>query len=286
MLPGLDVLLAVLSAAFYGIAAAFQHIAAEEEPPEHSLKLSLLVNLLKHPTWWLGNLFDLLGFLFQFIALRFGPLSLVEPVAVSNLIFALEVGSILKKRRPSLMDLSAAGITSLGIGLFISAAKPQEGKGLGSFKGWLLVGVIVTLLVLLFSFLSKSRSSNKKALLLAGASGMLLGFMAASIELSAKELTRGFVHALLTPAPYMLMVTGLLGILLVQSAFQAGELRFSLPLLTVLQPFVAILIGIFIMGEKISMRSIDPALELIGIGITVVGVIILGRGTESVAKSE
>jgi len=52
--------------------------------------------------------------------------------------------------------------------------------------------------------------------------------------------------------PYALAVMGALGFVLNQRAFQAGSLPASLPTLTVVEPLVAVLVGITMLDETVS----------------------------------
>ena len=72
--------------------------------------------------------------------------------------------------------------------------------------------------------------------------------------------------------PNTLAVACIVGLLLNQSAFQAGELRWSLPVLTVLEPIVAIIIGQVLFGEHIASAAPDVAGQVVGLVAMTVGV--------------
>jgi hypothetical protein len=63
----------------------------------------------------------------------------------------------------------------------------------------------------------------------------------------------------------------------VQSAFQAGPLRWSLPTLTVVDPVVSVVIGALALGEHISTVGPAPALEIIGLIAMAYGVFLVSR---------
>jgi drug/metabolite transporter (DMT)-like permease len=67
------------------------------------------------------------------------------------------------------------------------------------------------------------------------------------------------------------------GLMLSQSAFQAGDLKWSLPALTVVEPVVAILIGQLLFGEHISFRGAAPIGEVVGLVLMGAGVVGLSR---------
>ena len=64
---------------------------------------------------------------------------------------------------------------------------------------------------------------------------------------------------------------------LTQSAFGSGVLRLSLPTLTVVQPLVAIAIGLLLLGERIDSHGLAPLFEVLGLAAMVAGVFALAR---------
>jgi glucose uptake protein GlcU len=64
---------------------------------------------------------------------------------------------------------------------------------------------------------------------------------------------------------------------LCQSAFQAGPLAESLPLLTAVDPVVSIMIGVLAFHETVGHEPGRVALEVIGTAVMIVGVLLLGR---------
>jgi len=63
----------------------------------------------------------------------------------------------------------------------------------------------------------------------------------------------------------------------VQSAFQAGPLRWSLPTLTVVDPVVSVVIGALTLGERISTVGAAPVLEIVGLAAMAWGVFLVAR---------
>jgi len=121
--------------------------------------------------------------------------------------------------------------------------------------------------------------------MLAFGSGMTFGYVAALTERTGHILDGGIGHTLATWEPYALIVGGALALLLTQSAFNAGELRLSLPTLTVAQPLVAVLIGLAMFGEPINRHGLAPVAEVIGVALVTFGVFALSR-SEMIAPPE
>lgn len=276
--PGLVsiVVLSLASAASYGLGAVFQHHAVIREPPELSLKTRLVVRLARRPLWVLGNALDGIGYAFQFLALRRGSLVLVEPLLVLSLVFALPAGAWLDHRRASLIDVSSTGVVAVGLALFLGVARPGIGHPLASGPAWLALTVIIVACCGVMVLGSRG-GNRRRAVLLAASSGTAFGYVAAVTERTGHLLDGGLVHMMTTWEPYALIAGGVGALLLTQSAFHAGELRLSLPTLTVAQPLVAVAIGLGFFGEHIDSRGPASILEVLGVVLVTIGVFVLAR---------
>jgi drug/metabolite transporter (DMT)-like permease len=271
------ILLSLASAAAYGLAAVLQHHAAIREAPELSLRAGLLVRLARRPLWLVGNVFDGVGYLFQFLALRRGSLALVEPLLVLSLVFALPVAAWLDHRRVSLTDVASTGTIAAGLALFLGTARPGAGHPHASGAGWAVLTVAIAVSCGAMALGARRGSRRRAAVLLAAGSGTAFGYVAAVTERTGHILDAGVLHTLTTWAPYALAAGGVSALLLTQSAFHAGALRLSLPTLTVAQPLVAVAIGLGFFGEHIHSRGIAPLFELFGLVLVTVGVFVLAR---------
>jgi hypothetical protein len=96
-------------------------------------------------------------------------------------------------------------------------------------------------------------------------------------EHTGRLLDGGALHALTSWAPYTLAVISISGLLLNQSAYQAGDLRLSLPVLTILEPVVAIVIGQALFGEYIASSPLAVTGEVAGLVAMALGVVALSR---------
>ena len=83
---------------------------------------------------------------------------------------------------------------------------------------------------------------------------------------------QGLKHLFTSWKPYALTAGGISGTLIDQSAYQAGPLNWSLPILTVTDPVVSIAIGAFVFGEGINVKGIAPIVEAIALVVMTIGV--------------
>ena len=85
---------ALLAAVAFAVAAVLQQAAASSVPDKQSLHPSLFLSLVRRPAWLAGAALDVASFAIQGVALAFGPLTLVQPLAdVPSLISDLQAAA-------------------------------------------------------------------------------------------------------------------------------------------------------------------------------------------------
>jgi drug/metabolite transporter (DMT)-like permease len=264
------VVFALLAALGYAAASVLQQRAAAEVGDEHSLKIGLLVRLLKRPMWLAGFAADWVAFAFQAAALATGSLLLVQPLLTTGLLFALPIGARWSGRRLRGRDWVAAIVLTVGLGVFLYEGSPTGGKDRASFAAWIpwLLGFgIAAGICVVVAWRARGTT---RALSLALATGLLYGATAALTKSSANLLGNGVVALVTAWEPYALAGVALVGMVLAQSAFQAGNLEASLPTLTVSEPIIAAMIGVGLFAERLRVHH---SWQWIVIGISVVAMI-------------
>ncbi|HZT67687.1 MAG TPA: DMT family transporter [Acidimicrobiales bacterium] len=288
------VVLAALGASVaYALASVLQQHAASRAPKSHALRMRLLVNLLGRPLWLVGILSDLAGYALQFIALGHGSLVLVQPLLVTGLLFALPLGALFAGRgMPGWREWAGAAAVCGGLALFLVVANPDAGSSTTSSMGWAIVSVGTIVPSVILVWLSRGRSGPARASLQAVAAGTVYGLAAALTKTVAHVVTDssgGFWHTVaqlaVTWQTWGVIITGLVTLMLAQSAFQAGPLGWSLPALTVVDPVVSIIIGAVAFAEPISDSPAGILLEGLGLVLLTVGVVALTRSPVVVPAS-
>lgn len=283
-IPALAILFSLAGALCYAASSILQQQAAAAQPREVSLRPGLLFRLLRSRRWMLGNVADAGGYAFQFLALREGALALVMPLFVTGLAFSILGNALFQRRRPNRKEWLGSAATVAGLGVFVGVAQPGPGNPHAGVLGWAVLFAVTGSLTAIAIALARG-TPRRRALMLSVATGILYGVTAAITEHAGNVLDGGFVHALGTWSPYVLAVVSIAGLLVNQSAYQAGDLRWSLPLLTVLEPIVAILIGQFLFGEQISSAAGARVGAVIGLVTMVIGVFWLTGAVSDVPDS-
>jgi drug/metabolite transporter (DMT)-like permease len=273
----LAVICALVSSLLYALASVLQHRAAIAQPQEKTMRLGLLARLVRSRIWLLGIVFDGGAYALQFIALGHGSLVLVQPLLVCGLLFALPLGAWLAGSHMTGRDWWGAAAVVAGLSAFLVTASPGKGHAEVANSHWLTLfaaaGVVIVALVLG----ARGGNRRRRAAFLAAAAAVNYGVTAALTKAAAALLATGITELLESWELYVLIGAGLLGMLMAQSAFQAGPLDASLPVLTVVDPIVSVLIGAFLFGEGVRSGLGASTVEGVGLVLMTVGVFALSK---------
>ena len=279
----ITVVAALCSAAASALASVLQQRAARAAPPSEAMSLRLLGDLVRRPLWLAGIAAAAAGFGFQALALAYGTLVLAQPLIVLELFFALPVVARLGHGRLGVREWSATACVIVGLALFLSVASPSGAGREPSHQGWIFtvagVGVVVGSCWLGARRLAGRRTRHPlRATLLGVGAGTLFGLLAAVLKSATSMVAdHGYLGALTSWQPYTLGVVAILGELFAQSAFQAGPLPASLPVMDALEPGVAVAIAVGAFGEHVAHSPPALAAEAVGLIIIAVGIVTLDR---------
>jgi drug/metabolite transporter (DMT)-like permease len=277
------VVAALAGAASFGSAGVLQHKATQEAPTEEPLHFHLLVDLFQIRAFRWGVLLSGLGFGLQVLALRFGPLILVQPLLVTGLLFYLGFASVLEHHRPDAIILVGAFTALVGLSVFLTVASPSAGTGSFESVAALPLGLSLVAVVALCLGVASRLRSEVRALPLAAATAVCYGVTAGLVR-SLLSSTQG-TDVLTNWQFYAALVTGPAGFLLNQNAFQTGVLgSVATATITVGDPLVSIGIGIVWLGESISTGGLDIVGEVLALALLAGGVTLLAGRAQIVAE--
>jgi drug/metabolite transporter (DMT)-like permease len=273
----LVLVLAVGAACCIGFGFVLQQNAAARAPLGDFLSWRLLLDLVRVPRWLAGIGLMVCGMVLGALALGLGEVSLVEPLLATNLLFAMalsrrQTGQSLGRQGWGGLALLAGGVTA-----FIVAGQPRGGVSVaGPMRHWLIIGAVAGVALLLTVYAKRSRLSAGPALL-ALAAGLLYGLQDALTRISGQRFSRDGLFDLVTGwEPYGVVVLGVTGLVLVQSAFETAPLRMSLPVLTAAQPLAGIVCGVGFLGDRLRTDTGALAWEAAGLAAIVAGIVALG----------
>ncbi len=279
---------ALAAAACYATASALQHHEARRSSAGNTVAVGGMVALIRRPLWLAGTVADLGGVGLHIVALGLGPVSLVQPLQVTGLLYALPLAGLLSRRRTTRGDLAAALAVVAGLALFLGLARAPGTGGTLSAATAAVLGAVTLLLLGIGTLLARTLAAPRRAALLGGLAGC--GFAVGSVLLEDLGLRRsaGGWSALVT-APGLTAVAGAVGLGVVglglsQAAFQVGTLGQALPALTVADPVLSVVLASALLGETLSLSPLAVAADLLALLLVAAGVVRLARAEDAVPE--
>ena len=263
----------------FAVSAVLQQRVAHAAPDSASLRFRLLLDLLRRPLWLAGMASLIAGYCLQALALAFGTVSLVEPLVVTELVFALPLATRSEHRRPGRREWLGAGCVVGGVAMFLIGASPGGGHPDPEFVTWVLMILPVAVVVAALIAAARGPRSPRRAALLAAAAGISFGLLALFTKNITYLLKFGVTTVLSAWQLYALIGIGVVSFLFAQSAYQAASLQSSLPVIDALEPTVAVLLAAGAFGERISHDAVSLTLEALGGAVALGGVFMLGRSS-------
>ncbi|MET7646154.1 DMT family transporter [Streptomyces sp. NPDC005426] len=273
----LVLVLSVSAACCLGFGFVLQQAAARRAPKSDYLSPRLLLDLMRVRSWMAGIGLMVCGMVLGALALGKGEVSVVEPLLATNLLFAMALSRHRTGQRLGRQGWAGLWLLAGGVAAFLVAGEPKGGQAVSSpLRHWLVIGGVVGLALLLTAFAKRSRSGVSPALL-AVAAGLLYGLQDALTRVTGERFSEGGWAGLFTSwQPYAVLVLGVTGLILVQSAFETGPLRMSLPALTAAQPLAGIACGIGFLGDQVRTDTGALAGQAAGLAAIVAGIVLLG----------
>jgi hypothetical protein len=277
--------LAIIAAILFAVGTVAQQRSAATVPDGTARGLGLIKVLVRRRLWWLGFLGDGAGYVVQAAALGVGSLLLVQPLLVTTLLFALPLGTRWAGRPLARSDVAWAGVLAVALAVFVVSGDPTEGVDRAAIQDWLPAGSVLAGLLAAGLLASARSRGTTRAVLLAGCAALCYGVAAAVTKGVVDSLGDGIVVLLTAWETYLLIGMSVLGTLLQQSAFQAGQLGASLPTMIVGEPVVAVAIGALVLQEELRADGAEWLLIAVLVMVMTAATIALARSSARAAAS-
>jgi len=256
-----------------------QHSATSGAPRRQG-GVRLVLYLLGHPLWLLGWVAAAAGLAFHAIALHNGQLAVVQPLLVTELVFALVLRRLWIRQDVVRAAWVSAVAICVALAVFLVTANPHGGHATATGREWvsvlLLFGGVTAALVLL----GLRGSPTRRAALLATAASLTWALCATFIKTTTDTLATFGVFGMFLHWPiYALVVCGIAGIVLQQAALHVGPLSVSQPLVVVVDPIASIVLSVWLFDERFTQNPIGIAGAVLAFAVMAAGVVVLSRTT-------
>jgi drug/metabolite transporter (DMT)-like permease len=280
------VCLGLAAAALFGAASVLEERSTKQVPERAALSPWLLADLVRRPLFLASIGVNVAGAGLQIAALHFGSLTLVQPLLVLSLLFAVVIAAVVIRRRsPDRMLLAGVACCAAGIAGFLLVARPHGGAATaGPGAGLPLAAGLAAVLV---GCLAAARWGPRavRSLWLAAGCGAAFGVNALLLKIVPSTLPTGFADPLRQWPLYLMMIATPVAFLLNQNAFQAGTLIAPvLAVITTADPLVSMATSAAFLHAKIAAAPPDLAAEGLALLVMIGGITTLARRAPQAAR--
>jgi drug/metabolite transporter (DMT)-like permease len=266
----LAVVLSLFSSVAYAAAAVAQERLASRHPG------SGLAALLGSGAWWGSVVLNASAALLHVVALKYGPLTVVQPLGALTLVAAVPMGARVAGRRVSAVEWRGTALTLIGLAAILVTASGSAPDEVLSVPEALAVAAVTSALIGMLSW-----PGARPGLRHASASGFASGVASAltqTVTVAATDRSESVLSLQVVGVALLVATFAAGGLLLSQTAYRGG-LGAPLAVVTLANPMAAAVIGLVLLGERLQGGAAGVLLALAGAGLASWGVVLLTRAT-------
>ncbi|WP_447588668.1 DMT family transporter [Microbacterium lacticum] len=247
--------LALLGAVFMSFGAQYQHRGVQKV--ERLSKIDggagltggQIWSLLRRPSWVAGTVMLGLAIVCQLAALSFAPLILVQPLGAVSLVITTLLNARISGHKPTRRSLTAIALCISGIFTFVTIAAVYATETPVSDGQLITVLIILAAVILLVGGSWLWFRQRASALFYIVAAGMIYGFVATLAKVVINRVQNENFDWLTIICIVALLAGTASGAYFVQTAYASGPPDLVIAGLTVVDPIVAIIIGLAVLHE-------------------------------------
>lgn len=262
------VALSLLSSVAYAAAAVAQERLASRNPGSGVLRM------LVSGAWWWSVALNASAALLHVVALKYGPLTVVQPLGALTLVAAVPLGARMAGRRVTATEWRGTAYTLAGLAaILVVASGSTPGKVLSTSEAVAVAAVTAALIGLL------ARPGARPGVRHASASGVASGVASAltqTVTVAATDRSASLLSVQVIGVALLVAAFAAGGLLLSQTAYRDG-LGAPLAVVTLANPLAAAIIGLSLLGEGLRGGAAGVLLALAGAGVASWGVVLLSR---------
>ncbi|MBB5744349.1 drug/metabolite transporter (DMT)-like permease [Microbacterium ginsengiterrae] len=251
----LGIPLALAGAVFMSLGAQYQHRGVTKverlsgAKGASGLNGSQIKALLTRPSWLLGTLMLGLAIVCQLAALAIAPLIVVQPLGAIALVITTLLNAHVSGHTPTKKSITSIVACVGGIFLFVFlAAIYATEKEVTTDKLFVILTTLLVVIIVLGACWLILRHRMRALFYIIGA-GILYGFVATLAKVIIKRIQAENFDWLTLVCVIALIAAAAVGAYFVQTAYSSGPPDLVIAGLTVVDPIVAVVIGIVVLGE-------------------------------------
>ncbi|WP_157157831.1 MULTISPECIES: DMT family transporter [unclassified Diaminobutyricimonas] len=247
--------IALVGGVFLALGAQFQHRgvakveASHGSGVKHGLNTRQLKALLGRPSWVAGTIMLALAIALQLTSLIFAPLIVVQPLGVIALVITAILNSRISRVKLDRPTIRSLILCVVGVGAFVTIATMTATERVIRTEQLTIILIILGVVTLAYAIAFAVLRKKMKAVFYIVGAGVLYGFVATLAKVVINRVINGNFELLTLFGLLALVGAVALGAYFVQNAYAVGSPDLVIAGLTVIDPMVAVGIGIVVLGE-------------------------------------
>jgi drug/metabolite transporter (DMT)-like permease len=238
----------------------------------------LVLYLPRQPLWLLGVAAAVGSFVFQALALLNGPMSVVQPLLITELIFGLVLRRVWIHQDVAPAAWASVSVVCVTLAVFLAVGEPTGGHPYPAAAHWLSAGLVLGGAIVVLTLLGLRGPPVRRAAALAAATGLMASLEASFLKTATQTLSVSGIGGMLMAWPvYAFIAATIIGAVLQQGALHVGPLSVSQPLLVIIDPFASILLSVWLFGERFTDSPAKIAIGVVAFAVMAAGVVMLTR---------
>jgi hypothetical protein len=285
----LGIPIALVGSVFLAVGAQLQHrgVVKVDESTEQSaatgLSIGQLLSLVRRPSWVFGTLMLGLAVVFQLTSLFFAPIIVVQPLGAVALVITSVVNSRVSKVKLTRETIRATIFCVVGVAIFVTIATFTAKSKEITERELIIVLILLLGITVIFSLAFAFLRKRFKAIIFIVGAGVLYGFVATLAKVVIGRIQTIIINGyqgfewLTVICVIALLAATALGGYFVQTAYSSGPPDLVIAGLTVIDPIVAVTIGIVVLQEAAGAPWWAPIAFVVAGAIAVYGVFQLSK---------
>ena len=279
--------LAIFAAVAFALAATLWQrasMASGVEPGETKALLRLLTNWV----WLLGLGAQIAGVLLQAAALDRGRVSIIQPLLVTTVIWAMPLGYFLTQQVITSRHIAGAAIVVVGLATFASVGDPAAGIDNAPTSDWVSALLVIAAVCCALLLFARRGGPAVQAGVLGATAGILYGLSATLMKPVVENLHADGAGAVLEGWELWVMaVAGIVGFYLQQVSLATGKLVTSVATVSVANPVVSVMLGALVLQERLDKTQPWHAVVAVGaLAVSLLGAVIIASASEGKKEAE
>jgi len=271
--------LALCAAFLFAVAATLQQKGALRlgVSPDSFKSFARLVG---QPWWLAGSAALLVGYLLQAIALDHGRLSIIQPLLVTTVVFALPLGYWLTDQTVTSREVVGACVVVVGLAIFAVVGDPAGGKENAPNDEWAIALFLIVVVCVAVLYAGRGATAATQATTTGVVAGILFGASACLVKPTTEFLHEGIGEVLGHWELYAMAIAGVLAFVLQQVSLSHGFLAKSVATVSVANPVVSVLIGSLLFDERLKRPLSHVLVAEAGLVLAMAGAVVISSSRE------